>query len=287
MTELLQCYQGSVNNWECDENDHLNVRFFMEKSMQTLHLGLMDLGVFAQGQQAEVEQTICFQHMRFVAEARMATPISGYIGIIKTGAQLEVLTELRHTRDQNLLCAIIHTLEFTPAVRLAVIDQPDHAGSRGIPATALPHSELSLNSALQVGFFSIGRGLVQHHESADGKLAWHQYMGRVSDAIPNLWSTFTLPSNDNISEDIGLAILEYRSEYFISLQVGDRFEVLSGLSELGAKTQHINHLVFNLETGQCAFAAAAISIGMNLKTRKAVATPTAQQEYLKRFLLRP
>ena len=286
MTELLQCYKSSVNSWECDENNHLNVRFFMEKSMQTLRLGLIGLGIFTRGQQAKIEQTIRFQHMRFVAEARMATPISGYIGIIKKGVQLEVLTELRHTCDQNVLCAIIHTLALpTPAVKLAVINQPDHAGSKGIPVAALPDTTLSLDRALQAGFFSTGRGLVQPHESAYGKLVWYQYMGCISDSIPNLWSAFKLPSNNNINEDIGRAVLEYRSEYFVALQLGDRFEVLSGLRQLGVKTQRVDHLVFNLETGQCAFASAAISIGMNLKTRKAITTPTEQQMHLRKFLL--
>ena len=29
-------YRGSVNRWECDENDHLNVRFCEQKLYQTL-----------------------------------------------------------------------------------------------------------------------------------------------------------------------------------------------------------------------------------------------------------
>lgn len=35
--KLMNLYfRGSVNRWECDENDHLNVRFFVEKHWQSL-----------------------------------------------------------------------------------------------------------------------------------------------------------------------------------------------------------------------------------------------------------
>ena len=34
-------YRGSVNRWECDENDHLNVRFCEQKLYQTLLSGLL------------------------------------------------------------------------------------------------------------------------------------------------------------------------------------------------------------------------------------------------------
>ncbi|GIS19885.1 MAG: hypothetical protein CM15mP120_18010 [Pseudomonadota bacterium] len=33
---MLLSYRGSVNRWECDENDHLNVRFCEQKLWQTL-----------------------------------------------------------------------------------------------------------------------------------------------------------------------------------------------------------------------------------------------------------
>ena len=28
-------YRGSVNRWECDENDHMNVRYCVEKLYET------------------------------------------------------------------------------------------------------------------------------------------------------------------------------------------------------------------------------------------------------------
>ena len=34
-------YRGSVNRWECDENDHMNVRYCVEKLYETFFAGLI------------------------------------------------------------------------------------------------------------------------------------------------------------------------------------------------------------------------------------------------------
>ena len=34
-------YRGSVNRWECDENDHMNVRYCVEKLYETFVAGLI------------------------------------------------------------------------------------------------------------------------------------------------------------------------------------------------------------------------------------------------------
>ena len=58
-------YRGSVNRWECDENDHLNVRFCEEKLWQTLVSGLLQLGAITEGDVDELPARIACQHLRF------------------------------------------------------------------------------------------------------------------------------------------------------------------------------------------------------------------------------
>ena len=42
---LVPCYRGCVNAWECDENDHLNVRFYLSKANQGLPFALEAIGM--------------------------------------------------------------------------------------------------------------------------------------------------------------------------------------------------------------------------------------------------
>ncbi len=58
-------YRGSVNRWECDENDHLNVRFCEEKLWQTLVSGMLHVGAIAEDEVDELPARIVCQHLRF------------------------------------------------------------------------------------------------------------------------------------------------------------------------------------------------------------------------------
>ena len=76
-SSLTPVFFGSVNRWECDENDHLNVRFFAQKIQQTLQFGLIEAGLATPDNVLSVCRCIKNKHMRFIAEARMAVPIVG------------------------------------------------------------------------------------------------------------------------------------------------------------------------------------------------------------------
>ena len=79
---MLLSYRGSVNRWECDENDHLNVRFCEQKLWQTLAGGLLQSGLVQENQIDDLPLRLTGQHLRFQQESRIATPISGYFSVI-------------------------------------------------------------------------------------------------------------------------------------------------------------------------------------------------------------
>lgn len=286
MTKLVGCYQGSVNRWECDENDHLNVRFFMEKSMQTLYLGLTDLGLIKPGQQ--INRKIRSQHMRFVAEARAAAPISGFIGLLETHKNhILVLTELRHGKTKRVLMTVVHNLALPAAIgNIETVDLPTHARNRGLPDAVSPYSKLQLDEARKRGFIIAGRGVVQRSECENGELAWHQYMGRVSDSVPNFWAQIAPPDDQN-SEAArqGRVVLEYRMDCSGILRQGERFVIVMGLDEVGQKTQKLVHLIFNLETQSCVVSCLAVNIMINLATRKAEEPPARHGQQMRAHLL--
>ena len=84
---LLPSYRGSVNAWECDENDHLNVRFFLAKVDQGLPFTLDALGLRAAMQEQKARPRIRAQHVRFLREARLATPLTAWAGLATSASQ--------------------------------------------------------------------------------------------------------------------------------------------------------------------------------------------------------
>ena len=106
--------------------------------------------------------TLRWQHMRYLAEARLATPVSGYVtplAVDDTGYTL--LVALRHSLTDNVLATAIgtwtgdgHTI---PAVAHAI---PAYAAPRGIADADTPFGSLALDAARAHGFATVGKGVM-------------------------------------------------------------------------------------------------------------------------------
>ena len=200
-------YRGSVNRWECDENDHLNVRFFIDKHMQTLLGAAPQLGL--QLEHVALSYQVQSQHLKFLAEARLATPLTGYAASVGCGKDwVQVLTELRHSFTGTVLCTCIHTVQHK---RLTPTDDlPSHATPRGVTGEFAQYHNQAQADLPGLGFLLISQGSVTESEVyADGSLSLHQYMARISDGMPHLWGhTFASQDGKNVMpEDQGGAVL--------------------------------------------------------------------------------
>ncbi|MCB1646223.1 MAG: hypothetical protein KDI36_12255 [Pseudomonadales bacterium] len=287
---MIETLKNSVNHWETDENDHLNVRFYVRRMMQTLRLGLRDLGLTAALDEQALLRGLQTQHMRFVREARIAAPVSGWMGVLSaSGEPLQILTELRHTGTGEVMAAFVHDFSTQVNHQLQTDPLPAHAGSRGIAAAPVPYARLSLEEALDKGFHRIGRALADPAEcDTEGYLEPEHFMGNFSNSMPNLWAHFS-PAGDAVERGVteGGAVLEYRMNYLAPLRAGEGFEIVSGVSELADKTQRFVHLLFNLNTGECCVASEAMAITMDLVARKAISIPAARRQVMEKLLLAP
>jgi len=269
-------FKGSVNRWECDENDHLNVRFYSRMA----HEALVNFQVES-GFHGPVH--LLNQHMRYLAEARLATPISGYLLRLGTRANVHRhLIELRHSFTGEVLATFLtesaqdsHGLQDQADPTL-----PAHAGPRGLAAIESPFSVLRRDQAAAHGFVLTGKGVIARSEcSADDTLRAHALMGRMSDAMPNLRAVLQTAEEQAARSNgfQGGAVLEYRKTYHRPLKVADRYEVWSGVRDVSAKLQHFVHLVFELGQGSCAASDEAVAVVLDLVARKAIAVPESRR----------
>lgn len=284
---LIPVYAGSVNRWECDENDHLNVRFFAQKMQQTLQFGLVESGLATQANVDQACRGIVHQHMRHQAEARIAVPITGFFGLIEFKPdQIQVLTELRNTATDAILATYLINItgEFgTPDI--PTLDCPDYAAPRGVDAKDFFLEGRSAAELKSMGCNVIGRGVVQPEEcDADGFMQIYMYMGRNSDSMPNLFSQFEEAERGN--GVVGGAVLEYRLNRFGHLRRGSRFELISGVKSLGEKTQTFIHVLFDVDTGQLITGSEAVAISMDLVARKSIPIPPERRARMEKLLIK-
>ena len=272
-------YKGSVNRWECDENDHMNVRFFVKKHWETL------MGAVYGRSELEMQSAKRVHHIRFIQEARIATPISGYAGVVEMpDGTNRYLTELRQSFSDEVMSSCLHDVgEVSDVVTDALLD---HSKPRGVAdASSLykqtPYDELSVR-----GFVRIGVGRIDPAECVDGRLlSAHGFMGRLSDSMPHLWGT--IHEGGVLDADEGGAVLEYRFEYLGVLPAGSQYEIWSGLRGVGAKKQEFVHLMFTDER-RLVLVAEAVGVRLDLIARKAkVLSESVQNEMRSRIVLAP
>ncbi len=270
-------FKGSVNRWECDENDHLNVRFYSRMVGESLVNALSEWQV-AEGFRVRI------QHMRYLAEARMATPVSGFVARVgATVDTIDVLTELRHSFTGIVLAAFLSRIECVQhglgAMAPALL--PTHAGPRGLPMDDTPYSRLTLAQARLHGFQIIAKGVIAQDEcDARGELPPHGIMGRVSDGMPNLWAILQTAEEqaERANGFQGGAVLEYRKHYHTVPRVGDRYELVSGIRDVTEKLQYFTHLLYDVSTGQCIMSAEALGVVLDLVARRSVIISPERRE---------
>lgn len=291
-------YLGSVNRWECDENDHLNVRFFADKMNQA-----------ARGWLAKVTGAtpsaagISTQHIRFLAEARIATPLRIDCGLLEqTGTHCVVLALMFHNLTEEPLAAFTSHFPGDFKLARAPITAPDWALPRGLdpsapfvlPAGLWPAGAESaegfkgVETLEALGFRTMGVGVISEAECSEGNLRPEHYIGRISDGMPNLWS-FTGGEAATAARQAGMlggAVLEYRLDVLAAPSPGDVFRHLSGIRSIGNKTQHMVHAIVNESRGELAARAEAIGVSMDLETRRAVVIDADRRRSLAGLMLR-
>ncbi|HZX96099.1 MAG TPA: thioesterase family protein [Myxococcales bacterium] len=297
---LVPCYRGSANAWECDENDHLNVRFYLAKANQGLPFVLEAAGLSpAALEAAGLRPRIRAQHVRFLREARPATPLTVHAGLVEAeGAQLKLYAEVRHSLGGEVLATLLTELIFadaagdgqpvSPSPDAPRTGVPEHGAPRGIDAAGRPlrpdHGSIGA-----MGFVEIGRGSVAASEcDAAGEMEPFQYVGRMSDSVVNLLAHFQtgeeLSRRSHGAE--GGALVELRVAWHSPLRAGSLFTIQSGIAAVGRKTQNFVHLFFDEGSRACVATARAVAVAMDLRTRRAIDLPEARRRRIEEKLLR-
>jgi acyl-CoA thioester hydrolase len=279
-------FKGSVNRWECDENDHLNVRFYSRMVHEALASALAELNV-------DPHWTLRSQHMRYLAEARLATPITGFVAVIAvTGLRIRLATELRHTFSGIVLAAFLTDIETTRRVLPELVERPlpSHAGPRGLAMVDTPYAVLHRDQAREHGFHVIAKGCINEQEcDARRELPAYALMGRMSDGMPNLWSVLHTEAEQALRANgfQGGAVLEYRMHHHRHLCAGDCYEVHSGVGRVTEKLQYFVHLCFDVASGRCVMSAEAVGVVLDLVARKSIPIPPERRERLLKMQILP
>ena len=281
----IEVWRGSVAAWECDGMGHLNVGFYVAKSMQALAGLAAELGMAgAFAPQAASTLMVREQHIRFLREARPGAPLSidgGVIEVGETDARLMFL--MRHASGE--LAASFQTLvahvtahdgrafpwseRFRMRAEAFRVEVPAAAAPRSIGLEPVTTTASSAR-ADALGLKCTGRSVVQAAEcDAFGRMRTEGFMQRLSDAVPHLFAEGR-PGEDASTRKVGGAAMEYRLIHHAWPRAGDRMEMRSGSSGGDARFRRLVHWLIDPQSGQPWGSAEAVAVSFDLETRKII-----------------
>lgn len=295
MGQMIETMRSSVQTWECDQMGHMNVQFYVAREQEGLASLASALGLRPRGEGIGRSGLIPFeQHIRYHRELRPGAPYVMHGGVLEaTREGLVVVQEMKHTLSGTTAATFVSSLQWCdleyrtgqplPAIARERaeglrVERPATAAPRGLDL-APPRPAPTLDDADSLGLLTTLRGLVTEDLCDSlGFMKTHNYMGRLSDSIPNLLAQSMGRARD--SGNTGGAALEYRFVYRKPARAGDLLVVRSGVKSIGTKTYNWCHWMFDAESGECFATAEAVAVSLDLVQRKAMDIPPGLREVL-------
>lgn len=300
---MIPLWQGSCNQWDCDEMGHMNVRVYVEKQLEGMvafahHLGMPE--AFRTNAPATVLPID--QHIRFVREVLPGKPLSMRGCVLEIGESDAVIyQDLRHL-DGSLSAAfrtrIIHldtaegerfpwTKRTRARLEAAMGTTPEEALPRSFDpdSPGWPVAEITIAKAESLGAPRVGIGAVQPgHCGVHGWMEPSWFIGRLSDSVPNLlYDWRSRVGQKTKGTPLGAAVLEYRLRYHRMPRAGDMFVVHSSFGGVHGKTHSLVHWIMDPETGGPWATSQVVAITLDLEARKAVTAPPEMLDELEKI----
>jgi acyl-CoA thioester hydrolase len=284
----VEIWRGGVNTWDCDEMEHMNVRFYVVRAMEGLAGLAAELGLpHAFSPYANATVVVREQHIRFLREAHAGATLHMLGGVIEiSDTEAKVLQLLVHTATGQLAATFQTTIaHVTPREGEAFtwprivheraaalkVEVPGQARARSLDLSPFEPTA-SLERAQALGLQRIGLGALSPTDcDVFGRMRAEQFIGRVSDGI----GAFIGPFRDTVVAHaehkparVGGAVLEYRLVQLAWPRAGDRVELRSGLVGTEGQAMRVVHWMLDPTTGKAWGTSEAVAITFDLDARK-------------------
>jgi len=293
---MIEVYRGSANTWECDENGHMNVRFYVAKMMEGLAEFAHAAGL-SHAFRAQARSTLAprDQHIRFMKEAHAGKPFAMKACVLEvTESSVLLYQQIDHPSGEA--CASYRTwidhvdigswtaFPWSEETRFRLEGlkgkPPAACAPRSIDMSVAPRATARMADADAISAPAIGRGVFKPEEcDQTGRLRTEFFISRISDSISNLlqaWREGAAANARASGETVttGGAVLEYRIVYRRWPGPGDRFVIRSARGFQKEKVHSFVHWILDPASGEAWCTSEAVAVAFNLETRKIIpATP--------------
>ena len=267
MTDLLETHRSFVNTWECDENAHLNVQFYLKRFDEAAHF--FDALSGGAGHDAPLPVS---RHVRYRAELLSGQTTRVRSAVIADGPAAGWVLHLLDDPMSGTLCATAIDAPSGVEYRHRVTaEEAREALPRSIDLP--PQMPLARERILEFGGLMAHRAIVPPAWcDAAGRMVEQHYVGMMSDAAPHVWDAAGVSIGWLKSKNYGRVAVEMKITHHRPIHAGDALELYSAPTAIEGKTVRLRHEILRLD-GEAVATSEVIALVIDLASRKSVPMP--------------
>ena len=295
-SKLISGYRGGVEQWECDQMNHMNVQFYMAKAAEAFGhlqnaLGLSPT-VLRTGRKGLWLKTLRTQYK---SEMHSGTPINGLCGIRSLdGDVIKGFIHLFNASKDRLSAVYEFTADYADydtdaslplptdirkAAEALADDHPDMFNPAPFSGPVMPTMPLD-------HLFDSARGTVNVWESDPfDHIEMRNIVAYFSNAATHIIHNVGLTRKIIRERNLGSAALDYYSEFHAPVRKTAAVLLKSGLMGAEGKIFRFGHQLINMDTGEIAVTTTVVGCYFDMTSRKSVALPEEFTNYPKEKLL--
>lgn len=268
MTDTLETHRSFVNTWECDENAHLNVQFYLKRFDEAARFfALLSAGG---GHDGPLPRD---RNVRYHAElAAGATTLVRSAAISGGAFDGHVVHFLEDAETGRLSATSLDTPSGTGHAHAIAAD----AAERALPRSA-PHGSLEAITPRHI----LGRGgLVAHRAivgpgdcDAAGTITERFHVACLSDAAAHAWSHAGAAAVWLGERGLGRVAVEMKITHHAPAMAGDAIAVYSAPTAATGRTVTLRHEIVRAADDRPVASAEVVALILDLSTRRPVALP--------------
>jgi acyl-CoA thioester hydrolase len=270
----IESIRDTANSWECDENDHINVKAYAARFDIAVRSFLVEAGWQVPHRLGRL--------IRYHAELRGGEPVHGTTGMVALENGHVALEHRLYATQRPSSPLSATALDVLPDVSredLSAFDLPA-PNSDVLPKSGPLSFATSVDLASLEGLATTYRGVIPptafaaDNESANGPMLRDEHLvGMISDAATHAWALAGADDSWLRSRGWGRAAVQLNLTYGNRPIAGDVVVIKTGLRARSAKTISYRHHVVNVMREELIAIADITSLMLNLDTRRAMAWP--------------
>ncbi len=279
-----------VNRWECDENDHMNVQFYVAKFDEANRHFLSKFNV---------DQTTfgsrLVRHIRYHREARDATILKVSSGVcFDSPYEFTVFHQMNDYSNGTLLATALDGYSLVAEIRNEIQSKFEKCEEtpldihlpRGFDCTPTKIN-LSEQQLMERGAFIVHQNtLMPRNCGPNNKADDHFIVSCFSDGAAHMWERTPLNREWLDQNKYGRVALEMKLCYYNAINLGASIKLVSGITKISTKTFSFRHHLFDISSNKLLVTGDIVAAVLDLGDRLAVNLPKESIESMKTLLIK-